>query len=879
MPRSPVAGGEEKPLVLAEAAHALVQANAVAGAEMAERALRLARARKDREAEVAALHALGFARRELGDPRALRTVRAAVRVGDRHGLVHRAALARRLLAFCLARTGAIGPALRELDTASASLGAHELARSEVFRIAVLHWAGRTLVNLAASDRALVTLRREGDLIWEARLLRNRGSLLAERGDASAAEPDLALARDLYAGAGATEAALGVDIALAQLALMRGDLPTCLARLDTIDVANISVSKHAALELLRAQALIAARLLGEARQALASAQAIWQQAGIDDPEPRLEVVRLTLLAGEPEQAQALAGQARRSFAARRRHVYSARATGLSLAAAVAADAVPPSAVRSGRRAAATLAAAGWREEAQRVRLLVARAAVMLGAPGVARRELAACAHLRRRGPVGDRVDAWHVEALLRSSAGDDAGAGRAARRGLRLLDTYRAALGASDLRASVSVIGVGLARVGLRIALAGDDTRRMLEWAEMQRASALRLPPVTPSDNPELRDRTTDLRRLTAEARRTARAGRSDRSLAAHQAALEVSIRRLSRHGTGAGAPAPGTASTKDLAGALGASALVEFVALDGELTALTFVAGRLTRHGLGAVTAAQEDLDWLRFALTRLPRRGQTPAQRTAAQAGARASSEALDDRLIAPLAPIIGDRPLVIIPTGQLHDLPWPSLPTLRGRPVVVAPSAGTWIARQAAPRAPRAKIALVAGPRLRHAGAEIAAARDLYEEPVVLTGKDATVTAVMDALDGATIAHVACHGHFRSDSPLFSSLELADGPLNAYELQGLSRPPDLIVLSSCSLAVSDTRPGDELLGFAAALIGMGTRTIIASLVPVPDAGARRLMTALHRDLTTGSSPTVALARAQQALRPPESALSGFVCLGADLR
>ena len=49
--------------------------------------------------------------------------------------------------------------------------------------------------------------------------------------------------------------------------------------------------------------------------------------------------------------------------------------------------------------------------------------------------------------------------------------------------------------------------------------------------------------------------------------------------------------------------------------------------------------------------------------------------------------------------------------------------------------------------------------------------------------------------------------------------------------------MLSGCDLAVSDTRPGDELLGFAAALIGMGSRTVIASVLPVPDAATKRLM------------------------------------------
>ena len=137
------------------------------------------------------------------------------------------------------------------------------------------------------------------------------------------------------------------------------------------------------------------------------------------------------------------------------------------------------------------------------------------------------------------------------------------------------------------------------------------------------------------------------------------------------------------------------------------------------------------------------------------------------------------------------------------------------------------------------------------------------------------MRSLDGATVAHIACHGHFRSDSPLFSALELADGPLNAYELQRLRRPPELIVLSACDLGSSDARPGDELLGFAAALIGMGTRTIVASVLPVPDAGAKRLMISLHRHLTAGERPSVALAKAQRGLTPRADGLAGFVCLG----
>jgi CHAT domain-containing protein len=169
-----------------------------------------------------------------------------------------------------------------------------------------------------------------------------------------------------------------------------------------------------------------------------------------------------------------------------------------------------------------------------------------------------------------------------------------------------------------------------------------------------------------------------------------------------------------------------------------------------------------------------------------------------------------------------------------------------------------------------------LRHAAAEVHALGAELAGDVVLHGKAATAEATLRALDGAALAHIACHGRFRADSPLFSALELADGPLTALELQRLKRAPDTIVLSSCDLALSDRQPGDELLGLSAALLAQGTRTIIASVVPIPDAAARRLMLAFHRFLAEGAPPATALARAQETLRGGSAALAGFVCLGS---
>ena len=139
--------------------------------------------------------------------------------------------------------------------------------------------------------------------------------------------------------------------------------------------------------------------------------------------------------------------------------------------------------------------------------------------------------------------------------------------------------------------------------------------------------------------------------------------------------------------------------------------------------------------------------------------------------------------------------------------------------------------------------------------------------------MAAVLAAFEGAGIAHVAAHASFRADNGLWSSLELADGVLTVYELEQLRRPPEVVVLSACQSGLSAVRPGDEVMGLVAALLTLGTRSVVASVVPVEDRASEQLMVALHRRLLAGDAPAVALAGAQ-AVSPGTISLS-YVCFG----
>ncbi|HEY2689749.1 MAG TPA: CHAT domain-containing protein, partial [Streptosporangiaceae bacterium] len=114
------------------------------------------------------------------------------------------------------------------------------------------------------------------------------------------------------------------------------------------------------------------------------------------------------------------------------------------------------------------------------------------------------------------------------------------------------------------------------------------------------------------------------------------------------------------------------------------------------------------------------------------------------------------------------------------------------------------------------------------------------------------------AWLAHIAAHGTFRADSPLFSSLRMHDGPLTVYDFEQLRRAPYRLILSSCDSGVLAPVGADELLGLISSLLPLGTAGIVAGVVQLNDYAAVPLMVGLHQYLRSGQS----LAEAMRGVR-----------------
>ena len=109
------------------------------------------------------------------------------------------------------------------------------------------------------------------------------------------------------------------------------------------------------------------------------------------------------------------------------------------------------------------------------------------------------------------------------------------------------------------------------------------------------------------------------------------------------------------------------------------------------------------------------------------------------------------------------------------------------------------------------------------------LYDDVTVLAAARPP-RAGAAALDGAWLAHIAAHGRFRADSPLFSSLRMHDGPLTVYDFEQLRRAPYRLILSSCDSGLQAPAGADELLGLVSSLLPLGTAGIVAGVVPLND-------------------------------------------------
>ncbi|MFD4257092.1 CHAT domain-containing protein [Streptomyces sp. NPDC058534] len=952
----------------------------------------LTRAEELLAADPSPLHAsvahqvIGIWQRDFGDTRlALAHLRRARDLASRADSPEREADVLATLGVALVHSGRTRDGLAAFERGVARGTGHTRARV-LYRRAYVWWVlGRHGEALEDVRRAIPVLRQADDVIWTARALTLRATVHLALGSVERADADFTAAERLWDTTGQEHDKADAVESRGLAAFRSGDVPAALRLLDEAEERYAKLGTPTfMLTIRRCEVLMAAGLapeaLAEADAATAALDGIGGQS-TRRAELLLVAARAARLAGEPRTSLARAALAVRLFAGQRRTWYETHARLVLLEARVATGRASGRLVADAAAVAERLAAFGA-PAAPEASLLAGRIALGLGWTADAERHLAVAARSRHGGPPLARMTGWAAQALRARAAGSARGVLEACRRGLDVLDDHRMTLGASELRARATAQGAELAALAQEASLVSGGPRRLLVWSERWRATVLSAPPTRPPADPALLSGMTAFREIAARAEEARTdGGRPVPALEREQRRLEREIRSRTLHMRG-GVPGDGDRfDVGRLLRRLGDDVrLVELAVLDGRVHVLLCGQGRVRRFEAGLSAEAEREAEHVQAGLRRLAHPGAEARLPLVEAAGAR-----LQELLLGPAAAHLGSGPLVVVPPGRLHRVPWALLPALRERVLSVSPSASSWLrARDTAPP-PGGRQVLVRGPGLASGGAEVpelaerygaagtpgggtpgggtpgagtpgagtpgagtpgagtpgagtpgagtpgAPSTDAYSgpprgvsgradgtlggadgalgrrngmsdrrdgtlgrrdgtpdrtdgtpgpvggcvvpggasappdraapRPTVLEGDAARVPRVLRELDGAALAHIAAHGTFRADSPLFSSLRMADGPLIVHDFERLDRSPYRIILSCCDTARFASVGADELLGLVTALLPLGTAGVVACSAPVNDAAVVPLMLTLHKGLDAGLSLAEALRDARAAL------------------
>lgn len=278
---------------------------------------------------------------------------------------------------------------------------------------------------------------------------------------------------------------------------------------------------------------------------------------------------------------------------------------------------------------------------------------------------------------------------------------------------------------------------------------------------------------------------------------------------------------------------------------------------------------LGPMNPIRHALKLLQFQLGRYrthPDSHSTPS----GIAVARHHLASLHELLLAPAVEILRSyRRWVVAPHRQLHGVPFSALEAdgicvFDQVEIIHTPSASVYAAcrNREAPPTGRAFVMAVPDPRSPNIETEAAQVASLIPNATLFSGKAASTAAFREAAGHCSILHLAAHGIFRRDNPMFSSIELADGRLSLFDLSRTRLNAGLVVLSACNTGTAVSVGGDELLGLMRGFLSSGAHNLLVSLWEVNDRSTTDFMVVFYRLLVQGCTLAGAIRGATSEMR-----------------
>ena len=226
--------------------------------------------------------------------------------------------------------------------------------------------------------------------------------------------------------------------------------------------------------------------------------------------------------------------------------------------------------------------------------------------------------------------------------------------------------------------------------------------------------------------------------------------------------------------------------------------------------------------------------------------------------------QLIEPIKDHISGRSLIFVPHNMLHYLPFQALYDGENYLIDaydVGRAASTSVLKicreKKIQKTEQDLILAVADEMTPHINEEVEVLRKLLPKGLFFVGSEAREDKLRRYGQTAGKLHIAAHGIFRADNPMFSSLKLGDSWLNLFDIFNLQLGAELTVLSACETGMSAVWEGDELLGLARGFLYAGTPSLVVSLWTVNDRSTAQLMQHFYEGLQNGLSKALSLQEA----------------------
>jgi len=279
---------------------------------------------------------------------------------------------------------------------------------------------------------------------------------------------------------------------------------------------------------------------------------------------------------------------------------------------------------------------------------------------------------------------------------------------------------------------------------------------------------------------------------------------------------------------------------------------------------------LGNVDNARRTMQLLRFQLSKFRLNAEFVA--TFHERMREATDAHLQDlyqQLIAPIERDLKASHLVIAPHDFLHYLPFHAL--LDGsqylyqrHSISYTPSASVYYlcsAKQAA-ESRRSLVLGVPDPAAPRILDEVEAVASVLPEAEVYVGDAATHEVLEERGPQSRFVHIATHGWFRQDNPMFSSIKLGNSQLSLFDLYQLNLPAELVTLSGCGTGLNVVLGGDELMGLKRGLLYAGAQGVLLTLWDVNDRSTAEFMRLFYSRLAVEPNKAKALRYAIEEIR-----------------